>query len=145
MKPGLTQALSAVTLIGAIAVAYGLGRYHGPADAPAVAGATDTTAPSAKKPKLLYYRNPMGLADTSPVPKKDSMGMDYIPVYESEVAPTVADHAADRFYDPKVMAGARGLLKQEHGGEPVSLFSLNIFELQARKDNEGADAEDSGE
>ncbi len=30
---------------------------------------------------ILYYRNPMGLADTSPVPKKDSMGMDYIPVY----------------------------------------------------------------
>jgi membrane fusion protein, copper/silver efflux system len=26
----------------------------------------------------------MGLADTSPVPKKDSMGMDYIPVYEGE-------------------------------------------------------------
>lgn len=24
----------------------------------------------------------MGLPDTSPVPKKDSMGMDYIPVYE---------------------------------------------------------------
>lgn len=34
--------------------------------------------------KILYYRNPMGLADTSPVPKKDGMGMDYIPVYESE-------------------------------------------------------------
>ncbi len=31
--------------------------------------------------KVLYYRNPMGLPDTSPVPKKDSMGMDYIPVY----------------------------------------------------------------
>lgn len=31
---------------------------------------------------ILYYRNPMGLPDTSPVPKKDSMGMDYIPVYE---------------------------------------------------------------
>src|SRR5690606_33634580 len=28
-----------------------------------------------------YYRNPMGLADTSPVPKKDPMGMDYIAVY----------------------------------------------------------------
>lgn len=38
--------------------------------------------PSARKP--LYYRNPMGLPDTSPVPKKDSMGMDYIPVYEGE-------------------------------------------------------------
>jgi membrane fusion protein, copper/silver efflux system len=34
--------------------------------------------------KILFYRNPMGLADTSPVPKKDSMGMDYIPVYEGD-------------------------------------------------------------
>jgi membrane fusion protein, copper/silver efflux system len=34
--------------------------------------------------KLKYYRNPMGLPDTSPVPKRDSMGMDYIPVYEDE-------------------------------------------------------------
>jgi Cu(I)/Ag(I) efflux system membrane fusion protein len=34
--------------------------------------------------RVLYYRNPMGLPDTSPVPKKDSMGMDYIPVYEGE-------------------------------------------------------------
>ncbi len=32
--------------------------------------------------KILYYRNPMGLPDTSKEPKKDSMGMDYIPVYE---------------------------------------------------------------
>ena len=34
--------------------------------------------------RILYYRNPMGLLDTSPVPKKDSMGMDYVPVYEGE-------------------------------------------------------------
>lgn len=40
-------------------------------------------SPAAKR-KLLYYRNPMGLPDTSPTPKKDSMGMDYIPVYEGE-------------------------------------------------------------
>jgi len=47
--------------------------------------------PGAPKPqpitssrRILYYRNPMGLPDTSPVPKKDSMGMDYIPVYEGE-------------------------------------------------------------
>ncbi|WP_178131131.1 efflux RND transporter periplasmic adaptor subunit [Reyranella sp. CPCC 100927] len=37
--------------------------------------------------KILYYRNPMGLPDTSPVPKQDSMGMDYIPVYEGEDQP----------------------------------------------------------
>jgi len=41
-------------------------------------------AQSERKP--LYYRNPMGLPDTSPVPKKDWMGMDYIPVYEGEDA-----------------------------------------------------------
>ena len=48
--------------------------------------------PEAKKPsaaatgprKILYYRNPMGLPDTSPAPKKDWMGMDYIAVYEGE-------------------------------------------------------------
>jgi membrane fusion protein, copper/silver efflux system len=34
--------------------------------------------------KIKYYRNPMGLPDTSPTPKKDQMGMDYIPVYEGE-------------------------------------------------------------
>lgn len=34
--------------------------------------------------KILYYRNPMGLPDTSPVPKKDPMGMNYIPVYEGD-------------------------------------------------------------
>jgi Cu(I)/Ag(I) efflux system membrane fusion protein len=37
-----------------------------------------------KERKVLYYRNPMGLPDTSPVPKKDSMNMDYIPVYADE-------------------------------------------------------------
>jgi Cu(I)/Ag(I) efflux system membrane fusion protein len=31
--------------------------------------------------RILYYRNPMGLPDISPTPKKDPMGMDYIPVY----------------------------------------------------------------
>ncbi len=34
--------------------------------------------------RVLYYKNPMGHPDTSPVPRKDSMGMDYIPVYEGE-------------------------------------------------------------
>ena len=34
--------------------------------------------------KPLYYRNPMGLPDTSPVPKKDPMGMDYVPVFAGD-------------------------------------------------------------
>ena len=49
-----------------------------PAATPATAVATDR--------KIRFYRNPMGLPDTSPTPKKDSMGMDYIPVYEGEDA-----------------------------------------------------------
>ncbi len=56
--------------------------------------ADEVEKPQAQKPqqqtggrgRLLYYRNPMGLPDTSPMPKKDSMGMDYIPVYENEVS-----------------------------------------------------------
>jgi membrane fusion protein, copper/silver efflux system len=36
--------------------------------------------------KVRFYRNPMGLPDTSPTPKRDSMGMDYIPVYDDEDA-----------------------------------------------------------
>ena len=47
--------------------------------------AAPAASPSSKgKGKILYYRNPMGLPDTSPAPKKDSMGMDYIPVYEND-------------------------------------------------------------
>jgi RND family efflux transporter MFP subunit len=36
--------------------------------------------------KILYYRNPMNPSVTSPVPMKDEMGMDYVPVYADEVA-----------------------------------------------------------
>jgi len=35
--------------------------------------------------KILFYRNPMDPTVTSPVPSKDSMGMDYVPVYADEV------------------------------------------------------------
>ncbi|MGZ6143268.1 MAG: efflux RND transporter periplasmic adaptor subunit [Myxococcales bacterium] len=36
--------------------------------------------------KIAFYRSPMNAADVSPVPRKDSMGMDYVPVYEDEAA-----------------------------------------------------------
>jgi len=37
-----------------------------------------------KDRKILFYRNPMNPGVTSPVPAKDNMGMDYVPVYEGE-------------------------------------------------------------
>lgn len=42
--------------------------------------------PEIRERKILYYRHPMDQADTSRIPKKDSMGRDYIPVYEDEVS-----------------------------------------------------------
>jgi membrane fusion protein, copper/silver efflux system len=52
-------------------------------DAPSVTPATASAGGSGER-RIKYYRNPMGLPDTSPTPKKDSMGMDYIPVYQGE-------------------------------------------------------------
>lgn len=57
--------------------------YQDVTDAQAAA-APEQAVPDKGRP--IYYRNPMGLADTSPVPKKDSMGMDYTPVYAADVA-----------------------------------------------------------
>src|SRR4029450_412072 len=54
----------------------------------ALAGAPRVEAadPACPGGKVKYYRNPMGAPDTSPVPKKDSMNMDYIPVCEDAAA-----------------------------------------------------------
>jgi Cu(I)/Ag(I) efflux system membrane fusion protein/cobalt-zinc-cadmium efflux system membrane fusion protein len=38
------------------------------------------------KRKILFYRSPMDPTITSPVPRKDSMGMDYVPVYADEAS-----------------------------------------------------------
>jgi len=48
--------------------------------------ATPETVAAKAERKILYYRNPMGEADTSPTPKQDSMGMDYVPVYSDDAA-----------------------------------------------------------
>ena len=51
-------------------------------------GAQGALGPRATgREKILFYRNPMNPSATSPVPMKDSMGMDYIPVYEDQGRP----------------------------------------------------------
>ncbi|MDO9286239.1 MAG: efflux RND transporter periplasmic adaptor subunit [Aquabacterium sp.] len=91
-----TTTVLAIVLLGVVgAGSYWLGarsQSH-PADG-AVASAASAPAPAPKQRKLLYYRNPMGLADTSLTPKKDPMGMDYIPVYEGEDESTPGAAAA---------------------------------------------------
>ncbi len=49
--------------------------------APKDAGVGKETGPR----KVAFYRSPMDPKQTSPAPRKDEMGMDYLPVYEDEV------------------------------------------------------------
>ena len=68
-----------LAVLAALAAGWMLGRANHDEGATRMTG---TATPAERK--LLYYRNPMGLPDTSPIPKKDPMGMDYIPVYAGE-------------------------------------------------------------
>ncbi len=71
-------------VVAGAAAGYWMGTRSA-APAPVAQGPARGAEPAAKKErKVRFYRNPMGLPDTSPVPKKDPMGMDYIPVYEGE-------------------------------------------------------------
>ena len=74
-----------VLVLAATALASGGGYWYGQRRATAhESDQTASTVGNKKERKILYYRNPMGLPDTSPTPKKDPMGMDYIPVSEGE-------------------------------------------------------------
>jgi Cu(I)/Ag(I) efflux system membrane fusion protein len=66
-----------------VALALGAGYWWGAKNVPAVVDGSGATAAKAER-KVLYYRNPMGLPDTSPVPKKAPDGMDYVAVYADE-------------------------------------------------------------
>ncbi|WP_291987923.1 efflux RND transporter periplasmic adaptor subunit [Candidatus Accumulibacter sp. ACC007] len=78
--------LALATIAAALGAGYWAGSQQPNHSADVVdTASTDGAAPASKKAReVLYYRNPMGLADTSPTPKKDSMGMDYIAVYKGD-------------------------------------------------------------
>ncbi len=83
----LTVVIVVLAIAGAgVGAGYWLGTRHEAGAGMQTETARASAAESAKKSarKLLYYRNPMGLPDTSPTPKKDQMGMDYIAVYAGE-------------------------------------------------------------
>ena len=116
---GKTVAAVTATVAAALVVGYFVGRLGMPtaskgASSPATASSAPAGEAKSGERKLLYYRNPMGLPDTSPTPKKDPMGMDYVPVYEGEDqgAPGTVKVSADRIQ----MLGVRT--------EPVSKRSL---------------------
>jgi Cu(I)/Ag(I) efflux system membrane fusion protein len=90
MKPTGLIASAVVLIVASLAAGYWWGANRPAAGVPAAtagaaaSGAVASAPTAAAKPRILYYRNPMGLPDTSPVPKKDQMGMDYIAVYADE-------------------------------------------------------------
>ncbi len=53
--------------------------------------ATEQAAAPADGREVLFYRNPMDPTITSPVPAKDEMGMDYVPVYADEAERAVGE------------------------------------------------------
>ncbi len=85
MKQGMGMVVAVAVAALAAGGGYWIGARKGGGElgaAPAAQSASIAPVGAKKEPKLLYYRNPMGLPDTSPTPKKDPMGMDYVPVYE---------------------------------------------------------------
>jgi Cu(I)/Ag(I) efflux system membrane fusion protein len=69
--------------------------------------------------KILFYRSPMDAKQTSPTPRKDEMGMDYLPVYADELsgggAPTpeglaavTIDPARQQLIGMKIVHAERG-------------------------------------
>nr|WP_326530486.1 efflux RND transporter periplasmic adaptor subunit [Rhodoferax sp.] len=106
MSKNLSLAVGLVVVAGAAGF---VGNWWG-ARHPTTAIATATpakadmapAAPVEKVRKIRFYRNPMGLADTSPTPKQDSMGMDYIPVYEEEEEATPASANQLKFSAEKI-------------------------------------------
>lgn len=94
-KQGVSLSLALLGLVLGLAAGAGAvlwlwkGNTLGAPMEAAKAAAPDAGPCNGKPAKL--YRNPMGAPDTSPVPKKDSMNMDYIPVCDDAEEPQASD------------------------------------------------------
>lgn len=89
------KVVASLVLAGAV---LAVGYWWGNSQSRLLKPSSSETSPQGRK--ILYYRNPMGHPDTSPVPKKDSMGMDYLPVYEGEEPPS--DNSVVRISTEKI-------------------------------------------
>ena len=78
----MNRTVAVIIGVAVIVATLGAGYWWG---AQKVALAKTSNGVNAKaERKVLFYRNPMGLPDTSPVPKKAPDGMAYVPVYAEE-------------------------------------------------------------
>lgn len=79
---------------------------------------------------ILYYRNPMGLADTSPVPKNDVMGMAYIPVHARDAQDTGAVTVSPGRLQT---LGVRTAMVESHAALPRAVRATGIVKLDERR------------
>ena len=90
--------LASLILMLGVSLGFWAGRHQGLPPNP------DANAVSARKP--LYYRHPMNSKVTSTTPAKDEMGMDYIPVYAEEQAPSAQSQPGKILYYRHPMGAA---------------------------------------
>ncbi|MFI4920107.1 MAG: efflux RND transporter periplasmic adaptor subunit [Gammaproteobacteria bacterium] len=101
-------------------------------------GGQDAKQGDTAERKVLYYRNPMIPTVTSPVPTKDNMGMDYIPVYAGEGAGGTAIHISPAIQENLgiLTAPARreDLHRQIHTVGYVDYDESTVLRLHTRAD-----------
>mgnify|MGYP007008297329 FL=1 len=110
MRRGVLVFSALFLVSGALGAGYWLGRQHdGIAMVVSSGGGATVPLARASEREPLYYRDPMGKPDYSPTPKKDAMGMDYIPVYADETA-GAPSQSATQAQPPVASQGERKVL-----------------------------------
>ena len=91
--------------------------------------------------KIVFYRSPMNPSQTSPTPRKDEMGMDYVPVFQDEVqggagsvdglATVTIDPARQQLIGLQVAPVTRGLIS----GSWRTVGRVEVDPTRVRKTN----------
>lgn len=91
--------------------------------------------PASGERKILFYRNPMNAEITSPVPMKDEMGMDYVPVFADEERSTggVAGYAPVRLTDEKIRLAGVQTAPAVHERPARTVRTVGIVEPDERR------------
>ncbi|MBI4511375.1 MAG: efflux RND transporter periplasmic adaptor subunit [Deltaproteobacteria bacterium] len=105
------------------------------------AGSAPSAGPAGGERKIAFYRSPMDPKVTSPTPRKDEMGMAYVPVYEDEVSgasPSVEGMAAVSIDpDRQQLIGLRTaeVVRGQVGGQVRTVGRVAVDETRVRHVN----------
>lgn len=131
MKGSHVAAVVGIAIVAAASAGYwlGAGRASAGASASGRMGAPDSR-------KILYYRNPMDPAQTSPAPKKAPDGMDYVPVYADESGDGQAATSKGRilyYRNPMGLADKSPVPKKD----PMGMDYVPVYESEATPSSAG--------